>query len=217
MAASSTPRQDSSSDTSSPSGGLSSLEIVKQGRLTIEPTRISASGFKTAQVSHIGGKLQWQTPWVRVPFHPRKFQEDSSDKVSLALCCDEGDVLLRLGEALDDWALSMARLNSMALFGRILSPTEIVKSYQPLLRKSEDRRPLLKSKIWVSGSQQARAWDESGTRRTFPTNLRNYEMRASQVLKGLWFHTGNKCGIALETADLQVRPREDEGTRCPFS
>ena len=217
MAASPSPQQQSSSDTDSPSGGLSFCELVKQGRLTIEPARVSTSGFKTAAVTHVGGKLQWQTPWTKVPFHPRKFQEDSSDKVSLALRCGEDGFLVELGEALDSWALSTARANSMTLFGRTLSPTEIVKAYTPLLRKNEDaRRPLLKTKIWIGGSQQAKVWDAAGARRTFPTNLRNYEVRASQVLKGMWFHSG-RFGLTLETTDLQVRPREDSDERCPFT
>jgi hypothetical protein len=190
-------------------------ELVKQGRLTLEPSKVSASGFKTAAVTHVGEKLQWQTPWTKVPFHPRKFQEDSSEKVSMMLCCGKDPFLVELGEALDSWALSTARANSATLFGKTMSPTEIVKSYSPLLRKEEQRSPLLKAKIWIGGSQQAKVWDAEGTRRTFPTNLKDYEVRASQVLKGMWFHSG-RFGLTLETTDLQARSLEEASAQCPF-
>ena len=197
----------------SPSGGLSVLEVVNQGLLTIEPARVSSTGFKTAGVCYDGDRLQWITPWSRIPFHPRKFHEDSSDKVSLALVTN--DSTLEIGEALDKWAISQATVNSIQLFGRTLSPTDIVRAYKPIISRSGDFKPLIKSKIWLDGSRQIRMWDESGTRRTVPPNLRDFEARASQVLKGFWFHS-SKFGLTLETPDLQVRGCAEAEVRCPF-
>ena len=188
--------------TASPSGGLSAVEAVNKGRLTIEPTRVSSTGFKTAGVVYDGDRLQWLTLWSKIPFHPRKFHEDSSDKVSLALVTN--DFTLEIGEALDKWAVSQATINSIQLFGRTLSPTDVVRAYKPIISRSGDFKPLIKSKIWLDGSQQIRVWDESGTRRTVPQNFRDFEARASQVLNGFWFHSG-KFGLTLETSDMQVR------------
>ena len=196
-----------------PNGGRSVTEIANSGTLTIEPVRVSTTGFKTANVVFEGDRLQWLTPWSRIPFHPRKFHEDSSDKVSLALVTN--DFTLEVGEALDKWALSQATLNSIQLFGRTLSPTDIVRAYKPIIAKSGDFKPLIKSKIWLDGSRQLRIWDETGTRRTVPQNFRDFEARAVQVLKGFWFHSG-KFGLTLETPDMQVRGCAEAEVRCPF-
>ena len=156
-------------------------------------------------------KLQWQTAWSRVAFHPRKFREDAGEKVSLALITDE--LLYELGEALDQWALTAARMQAIALFGKSLSAEEIAKAYTPLIRKSDDLRPLFRAKIWLQGPQQVRVWDCRG-RCTLPENLRDFEVRAQLVLKGLWFHSG-RFGLTVETQALQVKPWSED-TRCPF-
>ena len=189
------------------------VEIANRGGLTIEPVRVSTTGLKTASVVYAGERLQWLTPWSKIPFHPRKFHEDSSDKVSLALATN--DFTLEIGEALDKWAISQATLNSLQLFGRTLSPTDIVRAYKPLIAKSGDFKPLIKRKIWLDGSLQIRVWDESATRRTVPSNFRDFEARAVQVLKGFWFHSG-KFGLTLETSDMQVRGCAEAEVRCPF-
>ena len=196
-----------------PSGGQSVVEIVNRGGLTIEPVPVSSTGFKTANVVCAGERLQWLTPWSKIPFHPRKFHEDSSDKVSLALVTN--DFTLEIGEALDKWAISQATLNSMQLFGRTLSPTDVVRAYKPIIARSGDFKPLIKSKIWMVGTLQIRVWDESGVRRTVPPNFRDFEARASQVLKGFWFHSG-KFGLTLETPDMQVRGCAEAEVQCPF-
>ena len=197
-----------------PSGGPSVVEIVNRGGLTIEPVRVSSTGFKTASVAFEGERLQWLTPWSQIPFHPRKFREDSSDKVSLALVTN--DFTLEIGEALDRWALSQATQNSIQLFGRTLSPTDVVRAYKPIIARSGDFKPLIKSKIWLDGSLQIRVWDESATRRTVPQNFRDFEARAAQVLKGFWFHSG-KFGLTLETPDVQLRGCAEAEVRCPFT
>ena len=204
----------SSNATGLQSGGPSTVEIANRGDLRIEPVRVSSTGLKTANVTYAGDRLQWLTPWSRIPFHPRKFHETSSDKVSLALATNE--LTLEMGEALDKWAIAQATQNSIQLFGRTLSPTEIVRAYKPLIVKSGDFKPLIKSKIWLDGSQQIRVWDESATRRTVPSNLRDFEARAAQVLKGFWFHSG-KFGLTLETPDMQVRGCAEAEVRCPFT
>ena len=202
-----------SNATDLPSGGPNVVEIANRGGLTIEPVRVSSTGLKTANVVYDGGRLQWFTPWSRIPFHPRKFHEDSSDKVSLALVTN--DLTLEMGEALDKWAIAQATLNSLQLFGRTLSPTEIVRAYKPIISKSGDFKPLIKSKIWMDGALQIRVWDESGIRRTVPQNFRDFEARAAHVLKGFWFHSG-KFGLTLETPDMQVRGCAEAEVRCPF-
>ena len=204
----------SSNATDLPTGGPNVVEIANRGALTIEPVRVSSTGFKTASVVYEGARLEWLTPWSKIPFHPRKFHEDSSDKVSLALVTN--DFTLEIGEALDKWAIQQATANSMQLFGRTLSPTDIVRAYKPIISRSGDFKPLIKSKIWLDGSQQIRVWDESATRRTVPSNLRDFEVRASQVLKGFWFHSG-KFGLTLETPDMQVRGCAEAEVRCPFT
>ena len=196
------------------SGGLNVVEIVNRGGLTIEPVRVSSTGLKTVSVVFEGERLQWLTPWSKIPFHPRKFHEDSSDKVSLALVTN--DFTLEIGEALDRWALSQATQNSIQLFGRTLSPTDVVRAYKPIIARSGDFKPLIKSKIWLDGSLQIRVWDESATRRTVPQNFRDFEARAAQVLKGFWFHSG-KFGLTLETPDVQLRGCAEAEVKCPFT
>ena len=153
----------------------------------ILPAKVSSAGFRTAAVSMKAQKLQWQTARSRVAFHPRKFREDAGEKVSLALISDE--LLYELGEALDQWALTAARMQAIALFGKSMTPEEINKAYTPLIRKSNDLRPLFRAKIWLAGPQQVRVWDSRG-RSTLPENLGDFEVRAQLVLKGLWFHSG---------------------------
>ena len=191
----------------------SALEALTGGSLTIEPVRVSSTGFKTSAVVNDGARLEWQTPWSKIPFHPRKYHEESSDKVSLALVTNE--TTLELGEALDQWAVSQATQNSLALFGRPMSQTDVVRAYKPVISRSGEFKPLLKSKIWLDGSMQIRVWDETGSRRALPTNLRDFEARATQVLKGFWFHSG-KFGLTLETPDLQIRGCAESEVRCPF-
>jgi hypothetical protein len=105
--------------------------------------------------------------------------------------------------------------NSLQLFGRLLSPTDVVRAYKPLIVKSGDFKPLIKSKIWLDGTQQIRVWDESGNRRAVPQNFRDFEARASQVLKGFWFHSG-KFGLTLESPDIQLRGCAEAEVQCPF-
>ena len=195
------------------SGSRSAVETVTGGTLKIEPVRVSTAGFKTASILHDGERLEWQTPWVKIPFHPRKFHEESSDKVSLALVTTES--LVELGEALDKWAISQATQNSLMLFGRTMTQSEIVRAYTPVISKSGDFKPLIKSKIWMDGTRQVRVWDENRVRRSVPSNLRDFEARATQVLRGFWFHSG-KFGLTLETPDLQVRGCAEAEVQCPF-
>ena len=179
-------------------------------RLQLGPVITSQKGAKSSAFTINGSVVYWAPGQYVCPFEAKSFDGSDASRVSVCLRPDSDlqDQLM----CLDYRVLTLAKENSVALFGKELSDTTLEDKYQSCLKTSESHQPLLRCKINLTGARPCKYWDPTGRRADAPISWANALVTPRICVKGLWLNSG-QFGCVLEIHDARV---EEPDASCPF-
>jgi hypothetical protein len=117
-------------------------------------------------------------------------------------------------EAITQWALRYIESHSERLFKKKLTAAQVLENFKPPFKQSGDYKPLLRTKINLSGPRAVRCWDASGAQVPVPDDLRGVPLSAKVRLDRLWIMS-KEYGLVLEVTDLQLHEAPGAAV-CPF-
>jgi hypothetical protein len=189
---------------------MASSATLDIARLQLGPVITNAKGAKSAAFTINGTVVYWAPGQYVCPFEAKSFDGSDASRVSVCLRPDSDlqDQLM----CLDHRVLTLAKENSVALFGKDLSGTTLEDKYQSCLKTSETHAPLLRCKINLTGTRPCKYWDPTG-RRAEPLDSWAGALVTPRIcVKGLWMNSG-QFGCVLEIHDARV---EEPDVSCPF-
>ena len=184
--------------------------MAQSATLDLGPVITSQKGAKISAFTIGGSVVYWAPGQYVCPFEAKSFDGTDASRESVCLRPDSDlqDQLM----CLDYRVLTLAKENSVALFGKELSDTTLEDKYQSCLKTSETHAPLLRCKINLTGARPCKYWDPTGSRADPPLSWANSLVTPRICVKGLWLNSG-QFGCVLEIHDARV---QEPDSSCLF-
>ena len=186
--------------------------------LQLRDATISARGAKSCQLvdsknekvhMNLGSKAEPLT----TPFGATNFGGEETARRTLEFSLSQEQYEFR--KSFDEWAVKYLFDNCTRFFKKKQTMDQIREQYKSPVSQKGDYRPMLRTKINVSGSGLCRCWDENDQRMDMPEDLRNYALVPKVQISHLW-QMNKEFGWVINVQDLlcrgqpQISPFADE-------
>ena len=149
---------------------------------------------------------------LRYPVGASLWQDAEGDRKNISFSCTP---------ELEEWACRVdesvihlaSRCCSAALFGKQLTPNEVMDMHTPFRKEGKGEYPAtIKAKINLAGKRTVKCFDEQDQPRAMPTDFREVSVVAAILINHIWMQA-RTFGIVAEVTHARIS-QEDAG--CPF-
>ncbi len=163
----------------------------------------------TAVIVQLGSKA---AP-VSSPFGASSYGDEASVRKTLEFSLEPEQA--QFWDSVTEWLRGYLQTHSDRLMKKKLSAETISENLRPPAVQKNEYRPLLRTKLTISGSHAVRCWDEQGQKIDLPEDLRGVPLIARVCVERLWC-MGRQMGLVLTCTDLQILDHAAVGSSCPF-
>ena len=170
----------------------------------------------SALLTSEGKPVTCKLPPTTTPFNAGVYGDAPSTRLNLDLVCDD-PAYQKFLNGVDEFFLQTISKNSLDYFKSKKTPEEVRAAFKPSIKVVEREggptyRPLVRTKINISGPGCLRVWDENKNLCGLPEDWRKCSIEPLLIAKSVYFMQGI-LGITYQVDDCIVHEKSDE---CPF-